>query len=72
MSKAVVRMRFIGCVADTFRQKTTDVRRLVLPLFCWCAGFCMMSDDDLKLLRDGVRKMYDRRLLQDIASCLQP
>eukprot|EP00435_Cladocopium_sp_Y103_P019872 s2089_g4.t2 len=43
LTKVQIRMRYIKVVPGYFFHKVTHIRRLVLPMLCWAAGFSVIS-----------------------------
>ena len=70
LAKAQARLRYVKAAAGSFNQKIHHIRRLVLPSFCWAAGFALLPDHDLSSLQKNFKQVFDRRLLKDTPFCI--
>ena len=70
LAKAQFRLRYVKAVAGSFTQKIFHIRRLVLPSFCWAAGFALLPDHELRTLQKDFKTVFDRRLLKDTPFCV--
>ena len=64
------RMRYIKVVPGYFYHKVMHIRRLVLPMLCWAAGFSVIPKEVWQNLRKQVYSVFEAKLLHDTAKCI--
>eukprot|EP00435_Cladocopium_sp_Y103_P035570 s919_g9.t1 len=70
LTKVQIRMRYIKVVPGSFFHKVMHIRRLVLPMLCWAAGFSVISAEVWQDLRKQVYSVFEAKLLHDAAKCI--
>lgn len=70
LAKVQTRMRYIKVVPGYFYHKVMHIRRLVLPMLCWAAGFSVIPKEVWQNLRKQVYSVFEAKLLHDTAKCI--